>query len=119
VTSDSSDAALAYSAGRRSRSGAGSAAATTISLAAQATGAQQSADNGAADCVAFNDTALQALATYSDGWLAVSVSIRGVPPVRNSADGFAYQSEWLQTVVQVGRASGGACGGLECAPVPG
>lgn len=58
-TSGFSDAALAYSAGWRGQSAAGSVAATTTSLAA---GAQQDADTGAEDSVAFCNTALQALA---------------------------------------------------------
>jgi hypothetical protein len=75
-TSSLADAALAYSAGWRKQSASGSVAATAAGMATQAAGAQPSPGSVTEDTVSFCDTALQALATCTDGGLAMSLGLQ-------------------------------------------
>ena len=75
-TSGLADAALAYGAGWQTQSASGSVAATSATVTTQAAGAPPAPGSASEDTVSFGETALQALATYTDGGLAMSLGLQ-------------------------------------------
>ena len=105
-TSSLADSALAYGAGWSNQSAPGSVAATTAAMATQAAGAQAAPSSATEDTVSFGDTALQALATFTDGGIAMSLGLQETSAtVQAGSAGQASMSLALSLEIQSSQAA--------------